>query len=394
VPAPPRTDRQIVYERFRATYPDLIDDIAASRRHRKRQLSKISVATVAQRRDLVRRLLRDRRVHLAYAYDAIRRSLGLRDATPDSIRDLAASFNAFAPIHETIATRDVDKSSGHRRVQDFGPRRRMHQALVADILRTLHPPRQTQTLFNGGMPAALRAVATAYCDGGFTHGVEVDIVDFYGSVAKAPLAGLLRPLPDSVIDNVVWDLAMREDAPVVAAITTCAQPTSSPSTGLSLGSGASPIVGERIVAELLAAARLPDTITYADNLFVLGRSEAEVRSRLDAIKDSAASLDVGALELREGYNTWRRSYEGWPDGDAREAEYLAALAVRRFYADGNASNLSAAIHAVVIAHVAEGSLRGMEEYVPTEGDIRGKRRARLLTAIAEWVSNAQYDRTD
>lgn len=448
MPALPRADGQIVYERFRAAYPDLIDDIAASRRHRERQLSKISVATVAQRRDLVRRLLRDRRVHLACAYDAIRRSLGLRDATPESVRSLAASFNAFAPIHEKIATRDIDKGSGRRRVQDFGPRRRMHQALVADILRSLHPPLQTQTLFNGGMPAALRAVATAYSDGGFTHGVEVDIVDFYGSVAKAPLAGLLRPLPDSVVDNVVWDLAMREDAPVAAAATTCVPPTSSPPTGLSLGSGTSPIVGERIVAELLAAARLPDTITYADNLFVMGRSEAEVRSRLDAIRNSAALLDVGELELRESHNVrydlargftflkregydrghgiewrpgqakinqymisaverplketeitavearvrhWRRSYEGWPDGDALEAEYLAALAVRRFYADGNASNLTAAIHAVVIAHVADPS-RGIEEFVPTEGDNHGTRRPRLLAAISEWINNAQHDR--
>lgn len=295
------------------------------------------------------------------------------------------------------------------------------------------------------MPAALRAVATAYRDHGFTHGVEIDIVDFYGSVTNERLAGLLRPLPDSVVDNVVWDLAMREAPCVVAPGVPTAPPTSSPLTGLSPGSGTSPIVGERIISELLAAAQLPDTIAYADNLFILGRSEVEVRSRLQNLADSAASLDVGELELREGHNVnydlargfeflkregydhgrgiewrpgqaklnqymvsatdrrlplqeiaavetrirhWRRSYEGWPDGDALEAEYLAALAVRRYYEVGDASNCTAAVHAVVIAYVAGGQRRAVGEYVPEEGDPQGRMRLNLLRYISNWLDAA------
>ncbi len=146
------------------------------------------------------------------------------------------------------------------------------------------------------MPEALEAIATAYRSG-MTHGVEVDIVDFYGSIRPDRLAELLRPLPASVVEHVVWDVDLHGDAPVVVGKTTV-DPPSSASMGLSLGAATSPIVGERIVRELLAVARLPDTITYADNLFVLGRSEEEVDARIQTLMDSARQLEVGVLELR------------------------------------------------------------------------------------------------
>lgn len=435
---------QTAYERFRATYPEMIEKIVSLRPYRVRQLDRLSDASLAQQRDLVRRMLRDGRLHTFYAYEALRRSNGLTRATPETISSLATSFNAFAPIHEHAELRLVEKGSGRRWVHDFGPRRRMHQALVADILRQLHPPLRTQMLFNGGMPAALQAVATAYREG-MTHGVEVDIVGFYGSISHERLAGLLRPLPPSVVDHVVWDFALR-GAPSVGVVGVDASaPTLSSSTGLSLGAGTSPIVGERIISALLAAAQLPETITYADNLFVMGRSEAEVATRLDTIRESAALLDVGALRLSEGDTAgyslsrpfgflkregdtssgeiiwrpaqsklnqfrvsaiersleieeiaaverrvrhWRRSYGQWPEGDVQEAEYLAGLAARRFYADSNASNRTAAVHAITIAFIAAGQLREVAEFVPTEGDPGGQRRNELLNELHRWLQQA------
>jgi hypothetical protein len=67
--------------------------------------------------------------------------------------------------------------------------------------------------------------------------------------------------------------------------------------GLALGSATSPIVGEVIIARLLAAAQLTGVITYADNLLVHGRSEGEVSARLNQLEDGIASADFGVSGL-------------------------------------------------------------------------------------------------
>lgn len=432
-------------DHFRAAYPDFVKELVTARSYKREQLAKLRAMPRAGQHAHVRRLLRDGRLHRLYAYDALRKTGRLGTATPQSIEALATRCNVFAPVRdEHVVLRWIDKGSGRRWVHDFGPRRRMQQALVADILRYLHPLPRTQTLFNGGMPAAKLAVATAYREG-LTHGVEVDFVDFYGSIRFDRLAELLRPLPATVVEHVVWDFAMRTDPGLTAVSGSTTAPTSSGSTGLSLGAATSPIVGELLIARLLAVAQLPRTISYADNLFVMSRSAAEVEARIHQIREGIASLDAGPLELREGYSggydltrsfeflkqeghataqgfrwqpaiqkieqymisavdrelrpdqvsaaerrirQWRRSYPEWVDGDAYEAEYLAALAARRFYADRNPANLSAAVHAVVVATTACAWSYPAGHFVPTEGDPTGEARARLLAEVEGWFTRA------
>lgn len=445
-PAPTR-QRLTAFERFRAAHPDFVQRLATDREYRDSQLGRLARLTPGEQRNYVRKLLRDRKLHRLYAYDAVRQTRSLGSATPDSVMELATRFNAFAPVvNERFAVRLANKANGRRWVHDFGLRRRMHQQLVADILRQLHPPPRAQSLFNGGMPVARAAIAAAYRDGGFTHGVEVDFVRFYDSVRLPALADLLRPLPTPVVEHVVWDFAMRDDPGPYAVVGTTPAPTSSVSAGLSLGSATSPIVGEKIVAELLARAGQPETITYADNLFVMGRSRDEVEARIDRIRESAALWpEVGSLELREGASfgydlaqpfeflkqlgvanesgfewrpgvvqqgryrvgdveqflnaeqiaaaerrirQWRRSYPHWPEGDVQEAVHLAELAARRFYIDGNASNRTAAVHAVVVAWLADGQQRAWSEFLPDAGDDPRHRRMSLLAELDGWLDAA------
>lgn len=360
---------------------------------------------------------------------------------------LATSFNAFAPVtNEHVFLRLVNKGNGRRWVHDFGLRRRMQQKLVADILRQIHPPPRTQALFNGGMPIAREAIAAAYREDGFTHGVEVDFVGFYNSVNQPALADLLRPLPTPVVEHVIWDRVIHDDPSVDAVVGTMPAPTSGVSTGLFLGSATSPIVGERIVAHLLAQAGEQNTITYADNLFVMGRSPQEVEARINRIRESVASLpEVGSLELREGVSCgydltrpfeflkqegvavdgqfewrpgraqqeryqigdaehylsaaqiavaerrvrhWRRSYPDWPEGDIREAAHLAELGARRFYIDGNASNRTAAVHAVIVAWLAEGQVRSWGEFLPDADEDAQGRRTALIAELDRWLDAA------
>ena len=433
------------YERFRSVNPDFITRLALLRQYRAQQMQLLGAATGRQRHSEVRRVLRDRDLHLLYAYEAVLRCKRLHHATPTSIAQLATSFNAFVPVlNEAVCTRRVDKGSGRRWVQEFGPRRRMHQALAADVLRQLHPPLRTQTLFNGGMPTARNAVAAAY-HAGFTHGVELDFENFYGSVRRERLADLLRPLPTSVVDNVVWDFAMRDGSSPMVVVSSDADPTPSALTGLSLGASTSPIVGELIIAEVLAAAQCPETITYADNLFVMGRSMEEVDERIHRIKEGIAKLEVGRLGLRVGHSVkynlkssfefmkqdgeatpngikwkpsaskvrqymvsaldrpltvpeieaaerrvrhWRRSYPDWPEGDAYEAEYLAALAVRRFYEDRDASHRTLAVHAILIAAYAWRGLHPFVHFIPAEGDPTGEGRDEIVAEVTRWIDAA------
>jgi hypothetical protein len=438
--APPLN--QTPFERFRAAYPAFCERLVLDKKRCVLQLGLLGQMSLGEQRDHIRKLLRDRKLHRLYAYHAIRQARRLGNATPETVDALATSFNAFAPVTgERVALRWIEKGSGKRWVHDFGLRRRMQQKLVADILRQIHPPRRTQMLFNGGMPEARKAIATAYHEDGFTHGVELDFVGFYNSVERPALAELLRPLPTPVVEHVIWDVAMRDDPSLYAVVGTMPAPTSSVPTGLFLGSSTSPIVGEKVVARLLANAGEQDTITYADNLFVMGRSETEVRERIDRIRESAASLDVGSLELREGHSSrynltrpfeflkqdgvataagfewrpgtakqlqyqigaaeydvstdeiataekrvrfWRRSYPDWPEGNVQEAVHLAELATRRFYKDGNASNQTAAVHAIFVAWLADGQMRSLLEFIPEEGDRFLNRRKELIIAVARW----------
>lgn len=444
------------YQRFAEAYPAFIERLATLRRYRDGELANLAAAQGRERRDLVRKLLHSRELFVLYAFEGMKGAKRLADATPDTVNDLAHSCTLFAETRgEPIVAREVDKGSGKRIVQDFGPRRRMQQALVADILRHLHPPLPQQFLFRGGMPMAFGVIEDAYREG-HRFGVEVDFIDFYGSVRLEWLAELLRPLPESVVEHVVWDMAMH-DAHSGIMVSRDNVPALSVPNGLSLGASTSPIVGERIIGEILTVAQAGAVITYADNLFVNGPTEQAVDGRIHRIGESIAQLDFGALRLRVNGHThtdlegrgphdmsrpifflkqegrligdkiawspgisklnqymasaaehlsmaqisaverrirhWRRSYADWVEGDKYEAEYLATLAVRRYYLDQSRPNLSAAIHAVVIAWIGWGQFRGLDEFVPTEGDIRCELREPLLAEIRGWLDRS-FDRQE
>lgn len=445
--APVRGRRQSTdFRRFFLNHQEFILELAALRAEKARQLNNLRALDQSSRHHRVRQLLRRRDLHVLYAYQAVRRSGRLRRSTPDSIRQLASTFNAFAPVEdEPFALRSIDKGSGRRTVHDFGPRRRMQQAFVADILRALNPLPRTQSMFNGGIPAALGAVARGYSEGGCTHGTEVDFVGFYASVqSPEALVSLLRPLPASVVWNVVWDEAMRR--PGVPVLSDVIHPTSSSPQGLSLGAATSPLVGEVIMSRVLAVAQLADTITYADNLFFLGRSDAEIIARIERLREALACQPFGSLELRverterldlvnafefvkhaghvtetgirwgpgarklEQYmvseaqhvslaqldaaerrvSQWRRSYPSWDAGDALEAEYLAGLAVRRFYLNSSPEHLSRAARAVILAYIARCRIEpnfagGVLHFMMEEGDPQRNGHGRLLEELEGWL---------
>jgi hypothetical protein len=288
------------YAGFQMRHPEFMIELASLRRHRDRELAKLRALGKPDLHDRVRKLLRDRRLHLLYAYEAVRKMRHLASATPASIGALAAQWNPFEVCREATNIFWVPGRTQLRRVVSFGPRRRMQQALVAALIRALHPPSGRQKLFQGGMPAALAAVEAAIKDG-YDYGMEVDVIHFYASVRPTALAELLRPLPSSVVEHVVWDTGVRRDPDSdFASIVSSDDPSLNGLVGLAPGAATSPIVGERIIGQLLAACRDFRLVAYADNVFVLGRSAEEVSACFQHLRSAAERHEAGPLRLRTG----------------------------------------------------------------------------------------------
>jgi hypothetical protein len=275
-------------------------ELQLHRQHRNSEMAKLSALPERDRHARARKLLRDRRLHLCYAFDAIRKAGQLGASTPDQIRNLALECNAFEVCRETSRIFWVPGRRRDRRVVSFGPRRRMQQALVARIIRALHPPLDSQKLFHGGMPSALKAVEAAINEG-YEYGVEVDVVHFYASIRPTGLAELLRPLPSAVVEHVIWDTGVRRnpDSDFVTPVS-LDDPSLNGLVGLAPGAATSPIVGERVMSQLLTARRATKLIAYADNIFVLGRVRGAVLSCLEHLRETAERLPTGALRLRVG----------------------------------------------------------------------------------------------
>lgn len=291
------------YARLKSEFPDYLAHLEGLRREFHTRCEHLGRLRSRNRHGAVRQLLRMRHLYPAFAFDGLKRCIDFESATPSAIADLAAQFDPFRSCgNEPVIIRNANpRGRSARHVCDFLPKRRMHQSAIARILRHLFPPPENQFLFNGGMPRALRAIETAVSDGA-THACELDFVGFYGSVTFDDLAEALRPLPTSVCAHVVWDVRMRLPDLFVHASSARSSPTPEPPNGLFLGSATSPIVGERLIALLLEAAQLPEVITYADNLLVLGRSADEVVARIQQLQrviDDPPFACVSGLRFRQ-----------------------------------------------------------------------------------------------
>ncbi|WP_299296231.1 hypothetical protein [uncultured Erythrobacter sp.] len=282
-----------------------MQELAKLRLEWESRLRKLSARSRKGQHAEVRRLLRSRHLYPLFAFHALKAKGQLQRASPSSVLGLGNRFDPFNPVRDEPVTLLGHGGVGdtRRTVQDFGLRRRMHQYAVSRILRQLHPLLERQKLFNGGMPMALRAIEDAYSEGA-VFACEVDFVGFYGSIQSDGLAEIMRPLPSSVTQHVLWDDELRSaGAFVVPPVSVSPAPTSEAPEGLALGSATSPVVGEVIICHLLKAARLAGVVTYADNLCVYGHSEARVEARLQRLNAALTNSPLpcaSGLSVRDG----------------------------------------------------------------------------------------------
>lgn len=263
-------------------------------------LLRLKSASSREQRDLCRVFLRDRRSRLAFAWRAVvrRKRYGL---SPAAIQSLVSKSNPFCLVHEHVR-QEVERPWGRkpRQVVKVGIRRQIQQSLVAALIRTLHSPSERQ-YFSRGVPAALKAVEEII-RAGFTYGAEIDVVSFYPNIpCSDELTRLLRPLPETVVETVVFDRAMNLVGDPVLSI--C-----KPNSGrrrLPVGSACSPAVGEIIMKTILGC--LPEEwpiVNYHDNVFVFGHSQQEINARIETIREIARSSALGDLEFGQQPKYW------------------------------------------------------------------------------------------
>lgn len=446
-PAPQRSSRPTDYQVFASRYPEVIERLRLLRKWREDRLANLARLSGRKQHAEIRQLLRWSKLHFLYAYEALRAKGLLRESTPDTINTLANACNPFAPVIEDIDSHWIVRSNKPRLVQNFGPLKRMHQLLVADVLRSLHPPRSDQFLFHGGMPKALKAIEDAF-RGGNIFAVEIDIVRFYPMVRYSGLADALHPLPKAVVDHVVWDLSYRnwidDDHRGDADDPAHTSASSSGLVGLSLGASTSPVVGETIIGKWLQTSQPGTVVVYADNILVLGQGEDDVAQRVERLREAALGLPTGPLELRVGSIRsfcdrasyvkfagqwgrairhrldwqpderkqqehlvgeigtglsldaiaaaerkllhWRRSYSMWRTGDRWVLQQLAGLAAIRYYKNAQPEHLADARYKLAEAYLAIPGIELPDLLPEGSTELHRQRRMTLMNAAQEMIA--------
>jgi hypothetical protein len=428
---------------YRRDNPDFVTHILSYKARRAEALRRIgSTVSRDKRRLLIRQFLSDSNFKLLYFFESAQAKGLLSQFLPAQMQHVADSLPANRHYFEAVYPVNLRSGEGMRRrtTYSFGPGKHALQRMVRDLLQELFPlPSERHFTVKGGVRAALQAVE-GHVKLGFMFAIERDIAQFYPSVNVVELATLLRPLPFSVVMNVlaylpgfVWSGSNHSpdavhDAPL-------------PLGGLlAQGSAASPIAAEILMADLLRG--MPDNVrvvSYADNVLILGETLDSVTAANTALNMLVNEHSCGPLRLKpsddfrniplngltflgndgewiEGtiewrpkravleavmerientssepseidatirwLRNWRRGYPRWHDGDSEVALYIAQLGARlAFHAPQRLSRrYNTGVRIVVDycrdVHAATGEFPDLSMLLPDHHDVLEKNGVR------------------
>jgi hypothetical protein len=209
-----------------------------------------------------------------------------------------------------LVSTKAKENSGYRVICQFGPENRALQTLANKVLEVqteLHP---AQFLYQGGRPAASRAVTQTF-EEDYTHVVQTDITNCYSSFQGEQVKRLL-PLPTQVIQKVV----LAKDLNLVAfRIHVGAGRTSALLArcrrGLPHGSISSPPAAEILLSPTPSEfSEGCKPILYVDDLLVFthSRTEADAVYRTMGFalqRNPAGTFEPGYVQVRrccDGFN--------------------------------------------------------------------------------------------
>lgn len=254
-----------------------------------------------QARDLQRTYLRSFAAKLVAVHDANDKLKKWHRVTKDVLRQIAEEMHAWSGSVEPVHIRSIPKRNGdYRMVCSFGLRAKALQLLIGRAVTPFSKFATCQFMFVGGRAAACAAVRELLRSG-YRHVVELDIKDCYGSFDNRRLHGFL-PLPRRVTEaNIASDrrsLTHSNDDPGDLRNREIRS-----RRGIAQGSSLSPLVAETLIAAILKTLSEGDIpldvvlVVYADNILVLGRSEASVEVAATSLGRSFRNSRVGSLVL-------------------------------------------------------------------------------------------------
>lgn len=254
-----------------------------------------------QARDLRRVYLCSFAAKLVAVHDANDKLKRRHRVTKDVLRQIAEDMHAWHGSMEPVRVRSIPKRNGDfRMVCSFGLRAKALQLLIGRVMTPFAEFANCQFMFVGGRAAACAAVRDLLRSG-YRHVLELDIKECYGSFDNRRLHRFL-PLPRRVTEaniasnrrsltHVYDDPGDPHDREIKSR------------RGIAQGSSLSPLVAETLIATILKA--LPEgdippdvvLVVYADNILVLGRTDASVRIAATSLGRSFGHSRVGSLVL-------------------------------------------------------------------------------------------------
>jgi hypothetical protein len=232
-----------------------------------------------------------------------RRRRGLKGTLPG----IANSLNCWMGSDEEVVVRTKKKGQDeYRLLLDFGIINRALQYLVERLLAAIADLHPEQYLTRGGVPAAIKRVASLMLDG-YEWAIETDIENCYPSFSADNMHTALS-LPKEVIDNVI----MARDHNLVpgdsllylygpapddeGAPCLLEEQIAKARRGIPHGSAVASLVLEMLVAPVLKA--LPGVAivpSYADNMLTMAQSKEDAVSVTKAMWSALIGHPVGPL---------------------------------------------------------------------------------------------------
>ncbi len=290
------------FAHYRHDHTNFVADVLGHRARRDALLDRVArTANRDKRRLLIRQFLSDRLLKLLYLFESVQAKGLLLQFPPQRMQQVADELSAGRHYFEPAHPVNLRSGSGNTRrtTYSFGPGKHAVQRMVADLLKSMFPlPPGKHFTIKGGVRAALEAVE-GHAKQKFIFAIERDIEQFYPSVNVVELAKLLKPLPFSVVMNVIAyapGFVWSEQHSSADAV----HNTPLPLRGLlAQGSAASPIAAEVLMADLLRG--MPDNVrimSYADNVLILGETSDSVEAANAVLEIRASAHPCGPLRLK------------------------------------------------------------------------------------------------
>jgi hypothetical protein len=232
-----------------------------------------------------------------------KRRRGLKSNLPIIAKSLNCRFRSD---EEVVVLTKKKGEDDYRLVLDFGIVNRARQYLVERVIAAtanLHPE---QYLTRGGVPAAIKRVASLMLDG-YEWAIETDIKQCYPSFSAENMHTVL-PLPKEVIDNVIMARGYNlipgdsllylygpapddEGAPCLLE-----EQIAKARRGIPQGSAVASLAVEILLAPVLKA--LPSVAivpSYADNMLTMAKTKEDAVSVTQALLSALQGHPVGPL---------------------------------------------------------------------------------------------------